>query len=107
MILTIFAIWIIKKEFYKAEEFKDFPWDKLIYGEFKTNGENYSFGKGGIHYVNGSGWQITIYSGENDLETETWELPKAISDMLDYQAEYAEKETRLKIKNEFKTILGL
>jgi hypothetical protein len=96
-----------KKEFHKADEFNQFDWSKLEYGEFKTNGENYNFGKGGIHYVNGCGWQITVYSGEHDLETETWELPKAISDMLDHQAEYAEKETRRKIKNEFQKILGI
>ena len=96
-----------KKEFHRADEFNQFDWSKLEYGEFKTNGDNYSFSKGGIHYVNGSGWQITVYSGENDLETETWELPKAISDMLDHQAEYAEKETRRNIKNEFQKILGI
>lgn len=96
-----------KKEFYKADEFSQFDWSKLEYGEFKTNGKNYTFGKGGIHYVNGTGWQITVCSGENDLDVETWELPKALSDMLDYQAEYAEKETRREIRNEFKKILGI
>lgn len=95
-----------KKEFHRADQFHKFPWDKLEYGDYKTNGDNYSFGRGGNQFVNGSGWQITIYSGKNDLTKETWEIPKALSLMLDHQAEYAEKETRHKIKTEFKKLLG-
>ena len=96
-----------KKEFHRADQFHKFPWDKLEYGEFKTNGDNYSFGRGGNQYVNGRGWQITIHSGDHDLNTETWEIPKALSDMLDHQAEYAKKETKLEIKNQFKNLLGI
>lgn len=95
------------KIFHRADEFHKFPWDKLEYGKFKTNGENYNFGKGGPHYVNGIGWQITIYSGKHDLHSETWELPKALSDMLDYQEQYGEEQNKRKTKIAFRDVLKI
>lgn len=95
------------EKFYRADKFNEFPWNELVYGEYKTNGKNYNFSKGGIHYVNGSGWQITIYKGENDLESETYELPKALSDMLDHQEEWGREESQREIRNTFKSILGI
>lgn len=95
------------KIFHRANEFNKFPWDKLIYGEHKTNGVNYSFGKGGSHYINGMGWQITIYSGEHDLNQETWEIPKALSDMLDHQFESGNNENQRQIQCAFRELLGM
>lgn len=95
------------KIFYRAEEFNKFDWTQLIYGKHLTNGENFTFGKGGINHVNGSGWQLTVYSAD-DLAHETWELPRAISNMLDYQEKYGREANQREIQNAFgKILLGI
>lgn len=96
----------INTKFYGAENFNKFPWDKLIYGKSKTNGENFSFGKGGVGFPNGMGWNITIYH-EDGLTSENWALPKALSEMLDWQREYGKKENQRKTQSAFREILGI
>lgn len=95
------------EKFYRSEDFNKFPWEKLVEGEYATNGKNYSFGKGGVGYPNGRGWQITVYEDDDMFSSETWELPKIISNMLDHQEEYGKKENQRKIQHSIRELFGL
>ncbi len=91
----------MEKIFHREDEFNQLDWDELIQGDFATNGENYNFGVGGNHYVNGSGLQLTVHKANGDIEV--WEVPKVLSRYV----VWAEKAAKEEKQNEIKRVLGI
>lgn len=91
----------MKKKSFKEAEFCKFDWSRLITGAYATNGDNYSFSKGGPGYPGGSGWLICIHL-DND-EVEEWALPEALSRFIDWAGHNGKKEKMSEIRN----MLGL
>ena len=76
----------------KQKDFGEFDWKSLSEGEYATNGDNFSFGKGG---PSGPGWHITTFTGEHHTDNYieiTWELPGVLSRMFDWQMETGQKD---------------
>lgn len=69
--------------FFSQSDFNKFDWSILKHGEFSTNGDNYSFCKGGPNYRGGAGWLIQIHDIEKSID-ECWELPTVISRFIDW-----------------------
>ena len=94
------------KKFHKSDQFNQFDWSKLIYSKHSGGGENFSFGKGGNHYIGGTGWHISMYNEDGVQESE-WQLPKALSDMIDLQSKWGKEENQKEVKRAFRNILGI
>lgn len=88
--------------FFSQSEFNQFDYSRLKHGEYATNGENYSFGKGGLNYPGGVGWHILIFDCEKEID-ECWELPTVISRFIDW-AEHNGETQKLQ---EIRRVLGL
>lgn len=86
--------------FHKPNEFNKLDWSQLKYSGSVTNGENFSFGKGGPQYLGGEGWHIEIYNLDNFPESHVWELPTVISEMFDWMKTCGENEKLRQIQNQ-------
>lgn len=89
-------------KFIKQSDFNQFDWKRLRQSEHSTNGDNYSFGKGGNGYPGGNGWHIQVFDFENEID-ECWELPEVISRFIDW----SEKNGGEQKRNEIRRVLGL
>jgi hypothetical protein len=83
--------------FHKKSEFNKFDWNALVPNDYKTGGDNYTFGRGGSGYPGGEGWHISVYD-EKEINEHVWELPDAISVFIDWAEENGKREKTKEIK---------
>jgi len=82
---------------HSAEEFNKCPFEDLQYSvTSRFGGNNFSFGKGG-QGCSIKEWSLSIYY-EDGLRVEKWKLPKALSEMIEGQEEWARESERQKIR---------
>ena len=85
------------KKFFPKEQFNKLDWSKLKQGKFSTNGDNYSFGKGGTGYRGGQGWHLEIVS-DDFMQSEEYELPEPLSKFMDWLRKDGADEKMREIK---------